>query len=137
MAATIINVLPTKVLDWKCLMEVFSGEKPDYQRFHTFGSLCFHEVLTEQDKFAPRANKSVFIGFSAGQKGYKVYGLEENKVVTTGEVEFFETRFPFAEQTRSEHAKDTKEIPVSETLPPQMTRRGMAKRLFAKCRNTQ
>lgn len=79
LVAAIINVLPSKLLGWKCPMVVFIGAKPDYTRFHVFGSLCFHRILTTTKKFEPRAHRGVFLGISTGKKGYKVLDLETKK----------------------------------------------------------
>lgn len=43
----------------------------------------------------PRAQRSVFIGYSNTQKGYKVYNLENKTVVISKDVIFHEHHFPF------------------------------------------
>lgn len=62
--AAIINVLPSKLLGWKCIMELFTGKKPDYIKLHVCGALCFHKLLSPDQKLEPRAHKSLFLGFS-------------------------------------------------------------------------
>lgn len=76
-------------------MEIFTGKKPNYSRFHVFGALCFHKVLPLGNKLEERAHRSIILGFPLGQKGYKVLNLKTNIVVSTREVEFFNDVFPF------------------------------------------
>lgn len=61
-----LNVLPTKLLDWKSPYERFYGNLPDHDNFKVVGSQCFHKVLPAQDKVAPREHKGIFEGCSTG-----------------------------------------------------------------------
>ncbi|XP_075076737.1 uncharacterized protein LOC142163361 [Nicotiana tabacum] len=52
------------------------------------------------DKFSPRARKSVLIGYSETQKGYRLFDLDARKVFISRDVSFREQVFPFKEGTQ-------------------------------------
>lgn len=96
MATTIINVLPTRVLDWKSPHQVLYGEDPNYNKFKTFGCCCYYTNVTpHKDKFSPREKAAIHIGFSVGQKGWKLLDIESGKIITSRDVQFEEDLFPF------------------------------------------
>ncbi|GAA0180073.1 transmembrane signal receptor [Lithospermum erythrorhizon] len=61
-----------------------------------FGCLYFVTITGPNlDKLQPRAYKVVFLGYSATQKGYKVYNLSTQKCQVSRDVVFHETVFPY------------------------------------------
>lgn len=67
LAATLINVLPSKNLKWKSPFHIFYDKEVDYTVFHPFGCLCYYTAThPHKDKFEPRATAVVFTGFSEG-----------------------------------------------------------------------
>lgn len=72
------------------------GKQPTYNDLRVFGCLCYLTIKRPQgDKFAPRAIKGVFVGYSSGKKGYKVYDLATDSILVSRDVFFQEEMFPF------------------------------------------
>ncbi|KAJ0733050.1 putative RNA-directed DNA polymerase [Helianthus annuus] len=94
-AVYIINRIPSSVLVGKSPYEVVFGFKPTLSHLRNFGCLCFSTVLDETDKFAYHADKCVLIGYSNVKKGYKLWNLDEKKVLFSRDVKFFESVYPF------------------------------------------
>ena len=67
------------------------------------GYLCFATNLTQKDKFSPRAVKAVLIGYSALQKGYKLYDLDSKTFFVSRDVVFIESIFPFKGSEEDSH----------------------------------
>ena len=64
------------------------NRKPGYKHLRRFGSVAY--VHHDQGKLKPRALKGIFLGYPQGTKGYKVWLLEELKVVISRNVVFQE-----------------------------------------------
>lgn len=75
-ATFLINRFPTPVLSGKTPHEVLLSSAPSYEHLRAFGCLCYaHTHSLPKNKFAPRATRSVFVGYPYGQRGYRVYDL--------------------------------------------------------------
>lgn len=99
LSTSIVNVLPTKVLNWKTLYEIFYSKIPKYDNFHPFGCLCHYtNVHPYKDKFKARGLEAVFMGFLEGHKTYKLLDLTINNFVVSRDVVFQELVFPFSKE---------------------------------------
>ncbi|KAL2253443.1 UNVERIFIED_CONTAM: Copia protein [Sesamum indicum] len=104
-ATYIINRLPTSVLHWKSPYEVLYNKAVDYSIVRTFGCLAFvTNVLPHKSKFTKRAFRCVFVGYAFGQKGYKLYDLDDKVILISRDVIFHENCFPYKDISESEHA---------------------------------
>ncbi|KAM1696422.1 hypothetical protein ACFXTN_027951 [Malus domestica] len=88
-ASHLINRLPAAANEGKTPMEVWSG-KPctDYKFLHIFGCPAYYYV--RESKLDPRAKKALFMGFSTGVKGYRLWCPDEKKFVVSRDVTFDE-----------------------------------------------
>ncbi|KAG6395494.1 hypothetical protein SASPL_146139 [Salvia splendens] len=72
------------------LKEVWSGKPAtDYDSLRIFGSIAYYHVT--ESKLDPRAKKALFMGFSAGVKGYRLWCLESKKTIVSRDVTFDES----------------------------------------------
>ena len=94
-ATHIINRLPMPVLAWKSPYEVLHGKPPDYASLRTMGCLCFAANVGERDKFAPGALQCIFLGYTVGLKGYRLFDLHHNRIFHSRDVLFRENVFPY------------------------------------------
>ncbi|KAH0773131.1 hypothetical protein KY290_010268 [Solanum tuberosum] len=94
-ATYIINKIPLSVLGNKSPYELFYHKSPSLAHIKVIGCLVFATNLRRNDKFAPKANKAVFLGYAVSQKGYKLLDIESKLVFVSRDVLFFKDIFPF------------------------------------------
>ncbi|KAL2941800.1 Retrovirus-related Pol polyprotein from transposon TNT 1-94 [Bienertia sinuspersici] len=101
-ATHIINRLPLSVLNNVSPFQKLFNITPDLNHLRVFGCLCFVSTSkVQRSKFDPRAEPHVFIGYSPGQKAYKVLNLQTHKIIFSRDVVFHEQHFPFHISTSS------------------------------------
>lgn len=121
------NRTPSSALNGKSPYEVWTGRKPDVSHFREFGSKVFClDTEPTKGKFDPRGKPALFIGYSESSKGYRLWLIEEKKIITFRDVTFvnslageFSTLEDFIPEDLYTHAEshrneDTEENP-SET----------------------
>ena len=80
----LLNRLPTKALQQKTPFEAWYGYKPRLQNLKTVGCLCFSYIPhVKRDKLDKKAEVGIFIGYSSISKAYRIYLLENNKVIVS------------------------------------------------------
>lgn len=95
-AAYLINRMPLQSLG--NLTPYFKLYKSDSSLDHirNFGCLCYiATVKSHRSKFDPRSIPAVFLGYTSSQKDYKVLNLNNNQLLVSRDVIFFENNFPF------------------------------------------
>lgn len=97
--AVTIHALPLKVLKWRTPYEILHNKAPNYDSFNVFGcQVHYSNVLPLKDKLQQSAFIGTFIGYSLGQKGYKIWDKEKHKFIISKDVKFSESTFPFKQQ---------------------------------------
>nr|GEV37974.1 hypothetical protein [Tanacetum cinerariifolium] len=90
-AAYLINRSPSRAIEKKTPMKMWSGHPSDYGMLRIFGCVAYpHD---KQGKLKPRAVKCVLLGYPRGVKRYRLYRLddESSKIVTSRNVVFNES----------------------------------------------
>lgn len=87
-ATYLINRSPSAALNFEVPEEKWTSHMPDLSDLKRFGCLAY--VHTSEGKLMPRAKKGIFTGYPEGVKGYKVWLLEDRKVVVSRNVVFRE-----------------------------------------------
>ncbi|CDP17738.1 unnamed protein product [Coffea canephora] len=89
-AQHLVNRLPSSAIGGKTPLEVWSGKlATDYDSLRIFDSTAYYHV--NESKLDPRAKKALFMGFSAGVKGYRLWYLEAKKTIISRDVTFDES----------------------------------------------
>lgn len=92
-ACYLINRIPTKILKDISPFEVLNKTKPSLDHLKVFGCVCFVLVPGEQrTKLDAKSIKSIFLGYSTTQKGYKCYDPVNNKLLVSRDVKFMENQ---------------------------------------------
>ncbi|PKU65364.1 Retrovirus-related Pol polyprotein from transposon TNT 1-94 [Dendrobium catenatum] len=95
-ANLLINLLPSKAISNKIPAQCLHGIPPTYSHLRTFGCLCYPWLRPyTTDKFSPRSQACVFIGYSPLHKGYKCYNPSTGKTHVSRHVVFYEHQFPY------------------------------------------
>ena len=107
-ASHLVNRLPSSAIVGKTLMEMWSGKAADdYDKLRIFGCPAYYHV--SDGKLNPRAKKAVFLGFRSGVKGYKLWDLEDKKIVMSRDVTFDEAsmlKSPSPQQVEDSQSKE-------------------------------
>ena len=107
-----INQTPNKLLQGKTPYEILFGRKPTYDHLKVFGCLCYAQNRTrDEDKFASRSRRCVFLRYSLGKKAWRLYDLEKNEFLDSRDVQFSKNIFPYAQQISTETSNPHHQIP--------------------------
>ncbi|GKA13488.1 retrovirus-related pol polyprotein from transposon TNT 1-94 [Tanacetum coccineum] len=90
-AVYLINRSPSRAIEKKTPMEMWSGHPSDYGMLRIFR--CVAYPYDKQGKLEPRAIKCILLGYPEGVKGYRLYRLdnESPKIVTSRNMVFNES----------------------------------------------
>lgn len=87
-AVYLINRSPSSAVDFAIPEELWTSAMPSLMDLKRYG--CVAYVHSSDGKLNPRAKKGIFTGYPEGVKGFKVWLLEEQKVVISRSVVFRE-----------------------------------------------
>jgi hypothetical protein len=91
-----INRLPSSSISFSTPYNKLFQKQPDYSFFKILDCLCYPYTRPyASNKFSPRSNPYVLLGYSHLYKGYKCLDLKTNKLYLSRHVVFDEGSFPF------------------------------------------
>lgn len=82
------NRCPSKANGNETPLEIWSGKKPDVRRFRTFGSHVTALKRPGLTKWEARGEDFVFVGYSIGSKGYRLWRKGTIQVINSYDVRF-------------------------------------------------
>jgi histone deacetylase 1/2 len=107
----LINLLPSKVINFDTPTQRVLKETPDYNSLRTFGCACWPNLRPyNKRKLSFRSIQCVFLGYSPIHKGFKCLEPNSGRVYTSRDVVFDEPIFPFAKLQPNVGARLRKEI---------------------------
>ena len=93
-AAYLRNRCPTSSFKGATPYERWFGVKPDVEHLRVFGCNVYVHIPDEKRrKLDAKAVEGVFVGYPAGQKGYKIFIPESKRFVSSRDVTFMEKSF--------------------------------------------
>lgn len=87
----LLNRCPTKAVKNLTPIEAWSAIKPTAEHLKVFGRICYMHILEQKrHKLEEKSAKGVFLGYSSQSKGYRVFNLKSQQLVTSRDVVFDE-----------------------------------------------
>ncbi|KAL3821238.1 hypothetical protein ACJIZ3_007143 [Penstemon smallii] len=106
-ACHLINRLPSAAIGGKTPIEVWSGSPAsDYDSLRIFGCPAFFHT-TEDSKLDPRAKEAIFLGFSNGVKGFRLWCPALKKLIVSRDVTFDESKFVKEKESKEENKESS------------------------------
>ncbi|MCO5574939.1 hypothetical protein L7F22_028734 [Adiantum nelumboides] len=91
-AAHVLNRCPTCALKTITPYESWYDKKPSVSYLCVFGCLAYAHIPQQlRGKLDDKAVKCIFVGYSSGSKGYRLYNPARNKIFESHDVNFAET----------------------------------------------
>jgi histone deacetylase 1/2 len=121
-ATYLINLLPSKVINFEVPTIRLLGETPDYSNLRVFGCACWPNLRPYNSrKLSFRSTQCAFLGYSSMHKGFKCLDISTGRIYISRDVVFDEAVFPFAALHSNAGALLQKEIIL---LPPSLRNPG-------------
>jgi hypothetical protein len=110
-ATYLINLLPSKVINYDTPFQRLFKETPDYSALRVFGCACWPNLRPyNAHKLAFHSIRCVFLGYSTRHKGFKCLEPSTGRVYISRDVIFDESLFPFENLSQNAGARLRKEI---------------------------
>lgn len=92
----LINKLPSTVSNVETPIFKLHGAHPDYSSLRVFVCRCFPYLQDHnKNKFEPKTQPYIFIGYSPLHKGFQCYHPDSQKFFISRHVVFYEIVFPY------------------------------------------
>ena len=101
-----INRSPSSTINFRTPEQLWSGKLPSLDHLRPFG--CIAYIYKKEGKLDPRAKKVVFLGYPQGVKGYKIWLIDDKKIVINWDVVFKETKYYMPNKVKNVKADQTK-----------------------------
>ncbi|KAE8739335.1 hypothetical protein FOCC_FOCC015166 [Frankliniella occidentalis] len=114
-ASYLRNLSPSSAIEYKIPAELWRGrevKKEEYKQLRVFGCQVWAWDPVKKGKFSPRAKKCVMLGYEEGSRGYRVWNLEEKKIIVCIDTVFNEDVFPFKIKATQEPVESQVRLPV-------------------------
>lgn len=110
-ATYLINILPSKVIDFEIPSTRLFHDAPDYNNLRVFGCACWPNLRPYNSrKLSFRSTQCDFLGYSSMHKGFKCLDITTGRIYISRDVVFDEAVFPFSKLRPNAGASLRKEI---------------------------
>jgi hypothetical protein len=110
-ATHLINLTPSKVIDYDTPIHHLLGVQPDYSNLRVFGCACWPNLRPyNATKLQFCSTRCVVLGCSNLHKGYKCLDTPTGHVYISRDIIFDEDVFPFAQLSSTVGAKYSSEV---------------------------
>ena len=111
------RTLITKMYE-KTLYELMANKKPSVKYFHVFGGKCYILKDNEQvGKFDAKAEEGIFLGYSLESKAYRVFIIDDQKVMESLNVTFDDTKSSSTQKEDDDESMNVEDISNIEEEP--------------------
>ena len=86
------NQSPTVAVKDKVPFELWYGKKPSVSHLCVFGCNGFVHI-EKAGKLGAKAKRCRFVGYSSEKKGYRIYDIEKDKIITQRDIKFLEDQY--------------------------------------------
>jgi hypothetical protein len=113
------NRSPTTSLDDRTPYEAWCGKRPAISHMRIFGCLAFAHIRKEErKKLDPKAKACIFVGYSPDSSTYRLWDMEEGKLIESQDVYFVENQLGIkARGVTAESASDASATSTTSILP--------------------
>lgn len=81
------NRIRTSSVPKRTPFEIWTGDRPDLSHLHAFGSKIFIlDKSPNKGKLDARSKEGIFLGYSETSKGYRVWSIDQRKVVISRDI---------------------------------------------------
>ena len=104
-----LNISPTKAMRNITTYEAWFYREPTVSHLKVFECIAYGLIdESDQGKMNKKSEKCIFIGYSIERKGYQLYNLEKNKLISRRNVAFNESCYwNWDEKSMNEKVKNT------------------------------